>query len=190
MTRLSPAEGHAQIDALTRGVRIPVKAMRAEHLRILAEGLRQAWGEVKATQPVWSSISAEASLNGFMETELKRLLRHSRVWRVFVKAVTRGGEVMSYDGTRIEKRPDLSLELSGGRPLPLVVECKLIDAPNRKTAGLYCSEGVARFVKGDYAWAATQRDPTCLSYRQTRVFGLVNTGRPVWWTSAAITPWQ
>lgn len=156
MTRLHPAEGHAQIDALTRGVRLPMKPMRREHLRLLAEGIRQAWAEVKSRQAEWSETAAEASLNAFMETELKRLRQTDPVWRMFVAAVSRGGEAMNYDGTLIEKRPDLSLELSGGRLFPLIVECKLIDAPNRRTPSLYCSEGIARFVRGDYAWAVQE----------------------------------
>lgn len=157
MTRLNRAEGFAQIDALTRGVRLPVKAMRPEHLRILAAGIREAWQQVKTTQPVWSVTSAEASLNLFMESELNRLRRTNPVWRTFVSQVTRSSESASFDGTLIEKRPDLALHLSdGGRPFPVVVECKLIDAAGDKTVGLYCRQGIDRFVKGDYAWAVTE----------------------------------
>lgn len=72
-----------------------------------------------------------------------------------VSHVGRGIESINFDGTRLEKRPDLSLTLtapSHGQRFPLIVEAKIIDYHTGKTAKLYCENGVRRFQVGDYAW--------------------------------------
>ena len=73
-------------------------------------------------------------------------------------AVWSGGrETVSFDGRHLEKRPDLSIQLTCRNPsFPLVAECKLIDSARRKTVALYCADGLARFVQGQYAWAGRE----------------------------------
>ena len=70
------------------------------------------------------------------------------------ETVNRGAKVESVDG-RIELMPDLVFR----PPLPpgvrnrtdwgYFVECKIVDGA--KSVRLYCSEGIARFVDGEYA---------------------------------------
>ena len=72
------------------------------------------------------------------------------------ETVNRGAKVSAIDG-RIELMPDLVFRppvLHGVRNRSdwgFFVECKIVDGP--KSIGLYCTEGVARFVNGEYcAW--------------------------------------
>jgi hypothetical protein len=74
-----------------------------------------------------------------------------------VSAVARGRETISYDGSHLEKRPDLSIYLTNrSRSFPLIVECKLLDARSGKRVDLYCDDGLVRFVRGDYGWATRE----------------------------------
>lgn len=43
-----------------------------------------------------------------------------------------------------------------------MAECKLIDKVGKKTVKLYCTDGLTRFVHGDYAWAT--REAFMLAY--------------------------
>jgi hypothetical protein len=70
---------------------------------------------------------------------------------------------VSFDGSRLETRPDLSIFLTGKHPsFPIVVECKLIDHGAGKGVDLYCKNGIARFVAGQYAWA--NREAIMMAY--------------------------
>lgn len=65
--------------------------------------------------------------------------------------------MINFDGSRLEVKPDLSIQLTDRRALlPLIVECKLIDNASKKTVRLYGTKGLVRFVKGDYAWYAQE----------------------------------
>ncbi len=98
-----------------------------------------------------------------METRLNALLEEDELWSQLVRDVARGKETVSYDGAHLEKQPDLSIHLTDRSPsFPLVVECKLIDAPSEKRIKLYCDKGLARFVRGEYAWAT--REAFMLAY--------------------------
>ena len=70
---------------------------------------------------------------------------------------------MSFDGSHLEKQPDLSLHLTCRNfSFPLIIECKLLDHPRGKRIDMYCSDGLARFVRGEYAWAT--REAFMLAY--------------------------
>jgi hypothetical protein len=85
------------------------------------------------------------------------------LWRQLVLSVVRGKESLSFDGSHLEKRPDLSIYLSNStRGFPLVAEAKIIDKGNGKSEALYCDKGLLRFVKGEYAWA--NREALMLAY--------------------------
>ena len=105
----------------------------------------------------------EIEVNTLVETRLNALLDEDVRWSQLVSVVARGKETMSYDGRHLEKQPDLSIYLTNRSPsFPLVVECKLIDAPSRKRIDLYCKDGLMRFVRGEYAWAV--REAFMLAY--------------------------
>lgn len=163
MTALSVAEGLAQIDALTAGVDLPMPALRSYQVDVIVDSLRDAWSKVKASNPTYASTSNEASLNLFMETELKLQLANGGILGLLASAISRGSETPTHNGQLIEKRPDINIHRSGGEysRFPITVECKIIDGVDR-TIKKYCDDGVHRYVDGHYGWA--QSDGFMLAY--------------------------
>lgn len=127
------------------------------HKRAVERALRWAWLEVGKRWPNVLQTGTEEQITAKVQRVLnEQTATHRRAapgLRSF-ETVNRGSKVESSDG-RIELMPDLVF-----RP-PIVpgvrdrsdwgyfVECKIIDGT--KLAGLYCTEGVARFVRGEYA---------------------------------------
>ena len=144
---------HDQIAELTRGVRLPLAPIADEHLEVLAEGLRQAFDDIRVNAPATVATGEEPEVTSLMQARLIRLIHEDSLWQQLVLWVGRGTESISFDGSHLEKRPDLSIVLSGAdRRFPLVAEAKIIDASASKTAALYCENGIRRFVEGEYAW--------------------------------------
>lgn len=73
--------------------------------------------------------------------------------------ITREPKVRNYDGSSLDKMPDMLIRLfDRGVFIPsqdgLFIECKPVDTGH--SIGVhYCSRGIIRFVRGDYAWAMT-----------------------------------
>lgn len=144
---------HDQIAELTRGVRLPLVPIADEHLEIVAEGLRQAFADIRALAPAAVATGAEPEVTALMQARLNRMIQEDSLWRQLVLWVGRGTESISFDGSHLEKRPDLSIVLSGvDRRFPLVAEAKILDVGASKTATQYCENGILRFVEGEYAW--------------------------------------
>ena len=142
---------HDQIAELTRGVRLPVAAIAEEHLEILAEGLRQAFNDIRMHATL--TKGEESEVTALLQARLNSLIHEDSFWGQLVLCVVRGTESISFDGSHLEKRPDLSLFLSNAeRRFPLVAEAKILDDTASKTVGLYCKNGIRRFVEGEYAW--------------------------------------
>ena len=142
-----------QIAELTRGLRLPLEPVSDDHLKILAEGLKLAFDDIRASSPDTAAIGEEPEVTALMAARLKRLAEEDPFWRPLVLYVARGEEHVSFDGSHLEKQPDLSIVLSR-RDLrfPLVAEAKVLDAPASKTVALCCRDGIRRFVEGEYAW--------------------------------------
>lgn len=77
--------------------------------------------------------------------------------RALFQTVVRGGEMRNHDGSKAEKRPDLTFrsertysQLAFPQHCALFVECKIVD--KNHPMHLYCGEGLRRFVNGTYAW--------------------------------------
>lgn len=160
-TRLRPRP--EQIEELTRGLRLPLPPLQETVLIVVAETLTQAWNDlaVRHTQVLRTGIEAEVT--ALLEARLIALLDENPCWATLASGVSRGRETMSFDGRHLEKRPDLSIHLTCRNfSFPLVAECKLIDCPDGKTVGLYCDDGLARFLRGDYAWST--REAFMLAY--------------------------
>jgi hypothetical protein len=152
-----------QIAELTRGVEIPFPPLPERNLRIIGEVLSRAWSDLLRTQRKVLLTGEEAELNALMATRLNSLLDEDAGWSVLVRSVTRGSETTSFDGSHLEKRPDISLHLTARNPsFALIIECKLLDHPNGKRTDMYCDDGLARFVRGEYAWAT--REAFMLAY--------------------------
>ena len=148
---------HDQVAELTRGVRLPLAPITDEHLQILAEGLRQAFDHVRVHAPNSVCTGEEPEVTALMQARLNGMLHEDSLWRQLVLWVGRGAESTSFDGSHIEKRPDLSIVLTGAdRRFPLIAEAKILDAPASKTARLYCENGIRRFVQGEYAWGTRE----------------------------------
>ena len=142
-----------QVAELTRGVRLPLPPIEDEHLVILAEKLRHAFDDVIQREPDTVSSGREPEVTALMQARLNRLIHEDSLWGQLVLWVGRGAESISFDGAHLEKRPDLSIVLSGAdRRFPLVAEAKILDITASKTIAFYCDEGIRRFVQGEYAW--------------------------------------
>jgi len=134
--------------------------------RMIEDAIRLAWhrlrtenpsrrinlstaGEVKCTARLVKLLNKlrdapDESLKGFSSS--------------MFQVVARGGEVESFDGKHLEKRPDMVFRLIQPRPGiasseydGLFVECKVVDVTHSLSA--YCKHGLRRFVSGEYAWA-------------------------------------
>ena len=146
-----------QIDALTRGQRLPLPAVETTHLEIIAESLSRAFHDVQIKHPVQVASGSEAEVTALLEARLNAMCEQAPLWRQLVLCAVRGKESVSFDGSHIEKRPDLSLYLSSrARNFPLIVEAKILDTATAKTITLYCDKGLRRFLEGEYAWAAQE----------------------------------
>nr|VFK22623.1 MAG: hypothetical protein BECKMB1821G_GA0114241_100285 [Candidatus Kentron sp. MB]VFK28935.1 MAG: hypothetical protein BECKMB1821I_GA0114274_100791 [Candidatus Kentron sp. MB]VFK74158.1 MAG: hypothetical protein BECKMB1821H_GA0114242_100189 [Candidatus Kentron sp. MB] len=143
-----------QVAELTRGIALPLPAINEEHLFIIVETLAKVWSDLLAEHADLLK-KKERYINTLMATRLKKLRDEGTdiMWDTLVSSVARGEEMISYDGSHLEKRPDLSLVLTKPRlsAFPFVIECKLIDAET-KSVRLYCKNGLARFIEGEYAW--------------------------------------
>lgn len=150
----------AQISALVRGASLPVDSLADDYLEIIAEEISEAFTEASDAEPLVIATASEPEITALLESNLKRRLdEDSSIWRGIVSHVGRGIESINFDGTKLEKRPDLSLTLtapSHGQRFPLIVEAKIIDCHSGKTAKLYCENGVRRFQVGDYAWGCRE----------------------------------
>jgi hypothetical protein len=127
------------------------------HKRAIERALRWAWGEVRRRWPEIVKLGTEEQITAKIHRVLnEQTTNHRRAapgLHTF-ETVHRGAKVESVDG-RIELMPDLVFR----PPLPhgvrnrtdwgYFVECKIVDGA--KSIGLYCSEGIARFVDGAYA---------------------------------------
>ncbi|MDQ7263644.1 hypothetical protein NM680_17740 [Paracoccus sp. PS-1] len=163
MTLGSSVPRPEQIDVLTRGIELPLTALHEEHLSLIADIVALAWDDLASNQAGTLATGSEAEINALLEASLSRLLDEDPLWAQLVLAVARGKETVNFDGAHLEKRPDLSIFLSGRSPaFPLVVECKLIDAPDGKSGTLYCNNGLRRFLTGEYGWSG--RDGFMLAY--------------------------
>ena len=120
---------------------------------ILAERLRKAFDDLCMRKPSRVRTGTEPEVTALMQVRLNGMLNEDPLWQQLVVWVGRGPESVSFDGSHLEKRPDLSIVLSGAeRRFPLIAEAKILDTAASKTARLYCENGIRRFVQGEYAW--------------------------------------
>ncbi len=177
---------HDQVAELTRGVSLPLEPIRNEHLEILAEGFRQAFDDIRSHAMPTVANGDEPEVTALLCTRLNKLVSEDRLWQQLVLCVSRGAESISFDGSHLENRPDLSIALSDrDRRFPLIVEAKILDAATSKTIALYCKKGIRRFVKGEYAWGnreafmlAYVRDGSSIDPELTRCLSRVSSLHP------------
>lgn len=152
-----------QVAELTRGAVLPLPPLPHATLLVIAETLERAWNELAVEHGETLCSGDEAEVSALLVLRLNQLLDEESCWATVAVGVSRGREVISFDGRRLEMRPDISIHLARRNfDYPLVLECKLIDHPRAKTTGLYCSQGLIRFIQGDYAWMS--REAFMLAY--------------------------
>lgn len=152
-----------QVDEFMRGVQRPVPPLQRRPLKVIAEMLVAAWDGLLEEHEFLLRHEEEKEINTLMDSRLNSLFEQNPQWRTLVSGVTRGKETINYNGSKLEKRPDLSIHLTCRfSRLSLIVECKLLDMNKNKTIDLYCNQGLARFVEGQYAWYA--REAFMLAY--------------------------
>jgi hypothetical protein len=160
-TRLHPRP--EQVAALTQGIALPLPPLPESVLRVVAETLVRAWRDLTVEHGETLCKGDEAEVSALLEARLIALRDEDACWESVASGVSRGREGISFDGCHLEKRPDLSIHLTHRRfNFPLVAECKLIDRRDDKTVALYCSHGLIRFIKGEYAWMS--REAFMLAY--------------------------
>lgn len=144
-----------QIAELTRNLPLPFSEVPEDYLEIIAEKLVEAFAEIIKSHPSMVATGSEAEVTALLGSRLNSMMEEDPLWGQLVICATRGAESLSFDGSHLEKRPDLSLHLaSRARNFPLIVEAKIID--RAKDEKLYCENGVRRFVEGEYAWASRE----------------------------------
>jgi hypothetical protein len=145
-------------------VRLPHPPISLSVFLVIENGIRAAW-EMMRNSPRPGFDLMTAVENSVTQELYKRL--YDEVFnqnvvegfdRELLTTVTRDSKIENYDGTNIEKMPDL---LFGFADRPnvfrltqdwLFVECKPVDSVH--SAGVhYCGKGIIRFVRGEYAWA-------------------------------------
>jgi hypothetical protein len=134
---------------LQRVIRAAVGVAWRVVLREIVEGRCDRTGEVSIT------IALERALNHLLDEEPSFVPGFSA--SIF-ETLVRGGEVVNYNRTSVEKRPDLTFRPAGHAPsgvertqYGMFVECKLVDAKHSRRS--YGDQGILRFVRGEYAWA-------------------------------------
>src|SRR5688572_27282044 len=131
-SRIHPREEH--VAELTRGIRLPYPPLPRTQMVLIAQVLIRAWDDLLGKWPSKLSSGGETELNSLMEIKLNALRDEDVLWMQLVSGVSRGSETMSYNGSHLEKRPDLSIHLTTrNSSFSLIVECKLIDASSKKT---------------------------------------------------------
>lgn len=152
-----------QIAELTRGLQLPLPALETAHLDVIADRVHRAFNDVRTQSPATVSLGIEAEVTALLEARLNSLIEEDTLWGQLVLCVARGKETVSYDGSHLEKRPDLSIYLSNrARQFPLVAEAKILDSASGRTEALYCELGLRRFLNGEYAWS--NREALMIAY--------------------------
>src|SRR3546814_8465705 len=125
MTSPAPLPRPDQIAELTRGLNLPLSAIDDVYLHIIADGVSEAFKDIRDGAPETIATGDEAEVTALLEAHLNRMIEEDKVWRQLVASVVRGKESLSFDGSRLEQRPDLSIHLTARtRRFPLIAEAK------------------------------------------------------------------
>lgn len=134
--------------------------------RVVARAIAVAWDEL-STQALDADLSVGSMKETEITTALQMILNDMRQsprescpafsGQAFQHVVRDASEV-SFDARSIEKAPDLAFRTAamspgaaGGPEPTLLAEAKIVTPSPRHRVG-YCTNGIMRFVKGEYAW--------------------------------------
>jgi hypothetical protein len=143
---------------------LPHAAIGLPVLLIVEDALRAAWDLLRTDpRPGFNLLTAD-------EDAVTLELHEALFDRVFNKGIVDGFDsglfssverepkIRSYDYRHPDKMPDLLVRLVGRPPGVrntqdgLFIECKPVDSKHTVREH-YCGKGLARFVRGEYAWA-------------------------------------
>lgn len=154
---MSSSTDHPRPDhvaALTGNLPLPLPAIEDIHMQVIVDWIARAWSHLVSDHAGHLRYDDEEGITVLLETQLLNLLDDDQPWSQLIERVDRA-KCINHDGRRLEKGPDMSIHLTTRRrQFPLHVECMIID--RGKGVSLYCKDGVSRFVRGDYAWAAQE----------------------------------
>jgi hypothetical protein len=132
----------------------------------IEEAVGVAWGLLRDKPPAGFDLKTalENEITHKLQTAVfDRVLRDKMVAgfdRQVFTVGTRGAELQNFDGTRRDMKPDLLIGFVE-RPsvrVPtqdwLFIECKPV-GPDHDVVKNYCRKGIARFIRGEYAWTMT-----------------------------------
>lgn len=147
---------------------LPHKPLPLAMFLIVEEALRVAWQRLKTrTNPRIDILTADEDdvTHDFLEVIVDEVFDRGLVDgfdTTRFTVVVRETKVRNYNGDHPDKMPDLLVGVAG-RTIDdfyrrsqdwLFIECKPVDADH--TVGVhYGAKGIARFVRGDYAWTMT-----------------------------------
>lgn len=97
---------------LTKGVVLPERALRRIHLTVIADAIRAAWRFILAEWPDQAAVGDERLVNAALVARLKIASTIPSPFTTLVSRIDRGTEDYSFDGTHIEKRPDINMLLT------------------------------------------------------------------------------
>lgn len=150
--------------SITKGPRPLNPQFNPRLILAIENALRAAWQDmmVDAAFVATCRTNEEDDFTLKLEEALFEIWKSNRVRgysnRVFQRT-TRGSHVRNYNGKKINKQPDLVFSLSKVRKQSLdsfndghYIECKMIRQVG-SNVGEYLSQGLIRFLRGDYAWA-------------------------------------
>lgn len=150
-----------QVAELTRGLDLPLPAIGGPIMIVLAEAIAAAFSAIRIEWPQTLATGTEPEVTALLVSRLNAMAddnaEEAGLWRSLVRCVGRSDECISYDGAHLEKQPDLSIWLTDrSARFPLMAEAKLLDTSSGKTEALYCSQGVRRFLVGEYGWGGRE----------------------------------
>ncbi|MEI7035597.1 hypothetical protein [Fulvimonas yonginensis] len=138
----------------------PFEAWSVRQLKVLDRAIALAWGRSMAL-PLGRALLAsgtEVQITAMLQDALTALLNSGTLPGFSTSLYgppIRGQEMEDYSGVRLEKRPDLTISRLSARPVmnhnAMFYECKILG--RGRTIDHYIAQGVARFEKGQYAWA-------------------------------------
>lgn len=160
-TKGAPRPDH--IANLTMGVQLPLDPIDDVHMSVILETVSQAWQQLSDEGEPALHSGTEPEVSALLGPRLNNLRESNAMWSQLVSVVGMGSEAFSYNASSLQTKPDLHFHLTQRNAnFPLIVECKVIDHPHGKTVGLYCSNGIERFVSGYYSSAT--REAVMLAY--------------------------
>ena len=98
----------------------------------------------------------EPKISTLLKIQLERCLDRSESLRLLVSGLADDAKTIDHRGENLGRKPDLHLLFTSppneARRDPLLCEAKVIHEKNGQTIERYLTEGMRRFVDGEYGW--------------------------------------